>query len=315
MTPRFWLAATALGISALFGAAQPAAACSCIPTGSYPATVCQAYVQAQSVFAGQVLSITPHPTLAYHNNVRFAVSEGFKNQAAGTETTVVAPINSGICGVSFVAGNRYLFYGATICAPGNYTKPLANAANDLATLRSGVCASVPPAPTGFTAQPGTVTCTGTPAQPVVLRWNTVAGAISYSVKRYVSGTSWATIASGLTATTHSVAATSTATYAVSAVGAGGEGPRTNGVQGHVLVPPCASPTPTATVPSRPSPTATTPVRATPTSRPAGDGWQAGVLYRVGNVVSYGGRHYRCIQAHTSQAGWEPPNVPALWSMP
>ncbi|HEU4426105.1 MAG TPA: carbohydrate-binding protein, partial [Pilimelia sp.] len=26
----------------------------------------------------------------------------------------------------------------------------------------------------------------------------------------------------------------------------------------------------------------------------------------------GGASYRCIQAHTSLTGWEPPNVPALW---
>ncbi|WP_349290090.1 carbohydrate-binding protein [Thermoanaerobacterium thermosaccharolyticum] len=24
--------------------------------------------------------------------------------------------------------------------------------------------------------------------------------------------------------------------------------------------------------------------------------------------------YKCIQAHTSLVGWEPPNVPALWQV-
>jgi chitin-binding protein len=33
---------------------------------------------------------------------------------------------------------------------------------------------------------------------------------------------------------------------------------------------------------------------------------------VGNTVTYGGLSYRCRQAHTAIAGWEPPNVPALW---
>ena len=29
---------------------------------------------------------------------------------------------------------------------------------------------------------------------------------------------------------------------------------------------------------------------------------------------YGGHTYKCLQAHTSQVGWEPPNVPALWQL-
>ena len=44
-------------------------------------------------------------------------------------------------------------------------------------------------------------------------------------------------------------------------------------------------------------------------------WQAGVDYAVGDEVAYpdaDGRFYSCLQAHTSLAGWEPPNVPALW---
>ncbi len=44
-------------------------------------------------------------------------------------------------------------------------------------------------------------------------------------------------------------------------------------------------------------------------------WQAGVDYAVGDEVAYpdaDGSFFSCLQAHTSQAGWEPPNVPALW---
>jgi len=54
----------------------------------------------------------------------------------------------------------------------------------------------------------------------------------------------------------------------------------------------------------------------PTPTPSGTGhyaaWQAGHAYAVGDLVSYAGHDYRCLQAHTSQVGWEPPNVPALW---
>ncbi|MFI9001025.1 carbohydrate-binding protein [Streptomyces sp. NPDC053541] len=44
----------------------------------------------------------------------------------------------------------------------------------------------------------------------------------------------------------------------------------------------------------------------------GGTWQAGTVYAAGDTVTYGGATYRCLQGHQAQAGWEPPNVPALW---
>ena len=44
-------------------------------------------------------------------------------------------------------------------------------------------------------------------------------------------------------------------------------------------------------------------------------WQAGVNYAAGDEVTYpdtNGTLYACLQSHTALAGWEPPNVPALW---
>src|SRR5262245_104171 len=41
-------------------------------------------------------------------------------------------------------------------------------------------------------------------------------------------------------------------------------------------------------------------------------WVTNTFYGVGAKVSYNARNYTCQQAHTSQAGWEPPNVAALW---
>ncbi len=43
-------------------------------------------------------------------------------------------------------------------------------------------------------------------------------------------------------------------------------------------------------------------------------WAPNVAYAVGDTVTYNGITYRCIQAHTSLTGWEPPNVPALWGV-
>ncbi|MEU9852461.1 carbohydrate-binding protein [Streptomyces sp. NPDC047974] len=44
----------------------------------------------------------------------------------------------------------------------------------------------------------------------------------------------------------------------------------------------------------------------------GGTWKAGTVYAAGATVTYGGSTYRCLQGHQAQAGWEPPNVPALW---
>jgi len=41
-------------------------------------------------------------------------------------------------------------------------------------------------------------------------------------------------------------------------------------------------------------------------------WQPNTAYAVGALVMYNGVEYQCLQAHTSEVGWEPPNTPALW---
>ncbi|MFH9953364.1 carbohydrate-binding protein [Streptomyces roseolus] len=64
------------------------------------------------------------------------------------------------------------------------------------------------------------------------------------------------------------------------------------------------------VPQGPGPTPTP--TATPTTAPPGGTWAAGRSYAAGDRVTYGGVGYVCLQAHTAMAGWEPPNVPALW---
>ncbi|MEV7547799.1 carbohydrate-binding protein [Streptomyces sp. NPDC089915] len=57
---------------------------------------------------------------------------------------------------------------------------------------------------------------------------------------------------------------------------------------------------------------TTPPTTPPPTTPPTGSWAAGRAYRAGDGVTYAGLSYRCLQAHTSVTGWEPPNVPALW---
>ena len=41
-------------------------------------------------------------------------------------------------------------------------------------------------------------------------------------------------------------------------------------------------------------------------------WTVGTPYKPGDLVSYVGVQYICLQAHTAKAGQEPPAAPALW---
>lgn len=52
----------------------------------------------------------------------------------------------------------------------------------------------------------------------------------------------------------------------------------------------------------------------PTNPPGGTAWTEGASYTAGQVVSYGGKQYRCLQAHTAYvgAGWNPAVTPTLW---
>ena len=42
-------------------------------------------------------------------------------------------------------------------------------------------------------------------------------------------------------------------------------------------------------------------------------WTIDRAYAVGDKVQRNGKLWRCIQAHTSQAGWEPENAASLWT--
>ncbi len=50
----------------------------------------------------------------------------------------------------------------------------------------------------------------------------------------------------------------------------------------------------------------------PPPTPSVPDWAPQTVYAVGDHVLYQGVEYVCQQAHTSQVGWEPPAVPALW---
>ncbi|WP_410661635.1 alpha-lytic protease prodomain-containing protein [Amycolatopsis sp. lyj-112] len=69
------------------------------------------------------------------------------------------------------------------------------------------------------------------------------------------------------------------------------------------------PSSTTTTPTAPTSTTSTPT----TSNPPTGSWAPNTYYAAGVTATYNGGSYRAIQSHTSQTGWEPPNVPALWA--
>lgn len=50
------------------------------------------------------------------------------------------------------------------------------------------------------------------------------------------------------------------------------------------------------------------------AEPGNPEWGYPIAYVIGDIVTFNGVRYRCRQAHTSQAGWSPPVVPALWEV-
>ncbi|SHK77386.1 chitinase family 18 [Clostridium cavendishii DSM 21758] len=46
--------------------------------------------------------------------------------------------------------------------------------------------------------------------------------------------------------------------------------------------------------------------------PSTDAWTVGKTYKAGDIVSYNGKSYKCLQPHTALLGWDPASVPSLW---
>lgn len=53
---------------------------------------------------------------------------------------------------------------------------------------------------------------------------------------------------------------------------------------------------------------------TDAANPGAPDWAPNVSYLAGDLVSYQGKVYKCLQPHTSLAGWEPATTSALWQV-
>lgn len=136
-----------------------------------------------------------------------------------------------------------------------------------------------PAPTA-PAVPSGLSAAASNQSSINVSWNASSGATGYDLKvdnNIISNVTSLYVNSGLTEN-------STHTYAVRAKNANGTSSWSNSIS------------------------ATTKASSNPTTV----SWAPNTAYKVGDIVSYNGKNYKCIQAHTSLVGWEPSNVPALW---
>ncbi len=77
-----------------------------------------------------------------------------------------------------------------------------------------------------------------------------------------------------------------------------------------------SPSPSTSTPSEsPSPSESPTASATPTQSPTAtvSAWKPFTDYQPGDLVSFGGKTFRVLEAHTSLPGWEPPKLPNLFA--
>lgn len=136
-----------------------------------------------------------------------------------------------------------------------------------------------PAPTA-PAVPSGLSAAASNQSSINVSWNASSGATGYDLKvdnNIISNVTSPYVNSGLTEN-------STHTYAVRAKNANGTSSWSNSIS------------------------ATTKASSNPTT----GSWAPNTAYKVGDIVSYNGKNYKCIQAHTSLVGWEPSNVAALW---
>ncbi|MFC3449059.1 chitinase C-terminal domain-containing protein [Amycolatopsis speibonae] len=101
------------------------------------------------------------------------------------------------------------------------------------------------------------------------------------------------------------------TYAIAS-----DNPRGGGAPPTTTTTPTTTTGTTTTTPTTTSPTTTTrPTTTTPTTTTSvpSDAWKPNTDYATGARVTYNGSAYVCRQGHRSLPGWEPPNVPALWT--
>jgi len=117
-----------------------------------------------------------------------------RSTADGGPYTTVA---TGVTTTGYTDTDPALTNGTTYYYVVSAVNACTEGANSAQASATPAVATIPPAPTGLTAQPGPTIGT------IALAWNASAGATSYKVKRSLtSGGPYTTVATGLTSTSY-----------------------------------------------------------------------------------------------------------------
>jgi chitinase len=179
-------------------------------------------------------------------------------------------------------------------APGTsytFTVKAKDAAGNLSAASNSVTVSTTVQPGGDTQAPTVptnLTSTAKTSSTVTLSWAASTDNVGVTGYEVYNGTVLVTTVSGTSATVTGLAADTSYTFTVKAKDAAGNVSAAS--------------------------SALTVKTEVGTTNPGVSAWQANTAYVVGQLVTYNGKTYKCLQSHTSLTGWEPSNVAALWQL-
>ncbi|MCM3786100.1 glycosyl hydrolase family 18 protein [Neobacillus mesonae] len=148
--------------------------------------------------------------------------------------------------------------------------------------------TTPPADTTAPSVPGNVRSTAVTASSVALAWNASTDNIGVTGYNVYNGANLAAAVTGTSTVISGLTPDTTYTFTV----------RARDAAGNISAASSALSVKTAAE----------------TTNPGTSAWQANTSYTAGQLVTYNGSTYKCLQSHTSLLGWEPVNVPALWQL-
>ena len=182
-----------------------------------------------------------------------------------------------------VNGTTATINGLTAGTSYTFTIKAKDAAGNLSAASNAVTVSTTTQPGGDTQAPTAPTnlaSTAQTASSITLSWAASTDNMGVTGYDVYNGTALATSVTGTTATISRLAADTSYTFTVKAKDAAGNVSATSN--------------------------AVTVKTAAGTTNPGVSAWQANTAYTVGQLVTYSGKTYKCLQAHTSLPGWNHP---------
>ncbi|WP_249435837.1 glycosyl hydrolase family 18 protein [Paenibacillus sp. Marseille-Q4541] len=189
-----------------------------------------------------------------------------------------------------VTGTTATVSGLTANTSYTFTVKAKDAAGNVSAASNAVTVKTAAAPVADTQAPTVPVNLASSAQTetsITLGWTASTDNVGVTGYDVYNGTTLAATVTGTTATVSGLTANTSYTFTVKAKDAAGNmSAASNAIT----------------------------VKTSATPNPGVSEWKVNTAYTVGQLVTYNGKTYKAIQPHTSLAGWEPANVPALWQV-